>query len=62
MGKSLRELLSNVIVFDVGKSQLEKLFEEVLTINKKLRTILLGLPDFEIFHLMIQTFIICKYY
>lgn len=36
LDKSLRELLSNVIVFDVGKSQLEKLFEEVLTINKKL--------------------------
>lgn len=32
--KSLRELITNLIVFNVGKSQLNKIFEEVIQIDK----------------------------
>jgi thymidine kinase len=34
MAKFLRELVTNVITFNVGKSQLDKLFEETVQINK----------------------------
>ena len=32
--KKLRELVSNVITFNVGKSQLEKMFDEIIQIDK----------------------------
>ena len=32
--KSLRELITNLIVFNVGKSQLNKIFEEVVQMDK----------------------------
>ena len=32
--KSLRELISSLLVFNLGKSQLEKIFDEVIQINK----------------------------
>ena len=34
MAKFLRELVTNVITFNVGKSQLNKLFEETVQIDK----------------------------
>ena len=32
--KSLRELVTNLIVFNVGKSQLNKIFDEVIQMDK----------------------------
>jgi hypothetical protein len=34
LAKPLRELASNLIIFNLGKSQLEKVFEEVIQLNK----------------------------
>jgi len=34
MAKFLRELVTNVITFNVGKSQLDKLFEETVQLDK----------------------------
>ena len=34
LAKPLRELVSNVITFNIGKSQLEKLFEETIQVDK----------------------------
>lgn len=34
LDKSLRQLVSNIILFNLGKSQLTKIFEEVITIKK----------------------------
>jgi thymidine kinase len=34
LAKPLRELASNLIIFNLGKSQLEKVFEEVVQLNK----------------------------
>lgn len=36
LDKSMRELVSNLILYNVGKSQLTKIFEEVITIDKKI--------------------------
>jgi hypothetical protein len=36
LDKSLRELIQNLIIFNVGKSQLEKIFEESIPIRKNL--------------------------
>lgn len=36
LDKSIRELVSNLIVYNVGKSQLTKIFDEVITIDKKI--------------------------
>jgi hypothetical protein len=35
LAKPLRELASNLIVFNLGKSQLEKIFDEVMQIHKE---------------------------
>ena len=34
LSKPLRELASNIIIFNLGKSQLEKVFEEVVQLDK----------------------------
>ena len=34
LAKPLRELTSNLIVFNLGKSQLEKIFDEVIQLDK----------------------------
>ena len=34
LAKPLRELVSNLIIFNLGKSQLEKIFEEVIQLHK----------------------------
>ena len=34
LAKPLRELASNLIIFNLGKSQLEKVFEELIQLHK----------------------------
>jgi hypothetical protein len=34
LAKSLRELVTNLILFNVGKSQLNKIFDEVIQLDK----------------------------